>query len=424
MVTSPLRVLLLTLALPSDEKARVPTHILQEIRHLAELPIELHVMTPDRTSIRIPGVKFHVLPQTRKDPIKLAKVLAFAMRNLRHVPGVSPGALRRFYLAAKKNWLIAEFLRDCPVDVVHSHWAFPEGTGGTWAAKAAGVPVIMTLRGREINTVPSLNYGYRLNSAYQHVLKDSLQAADAVTVASSFSKRNVYDLVHAELPVQILPNGMDLDRFDPQRVSRESARRVLGVGDEFLLFTLGTCLVNKRFDVIVKAMSLLAGQGRCVRCILGGDGEELPKLKQLAHKLGVSDRMSFAGALLFEEVVTYYAACDAFVFSSAAEGFCNVLLEAMAMARPVITTPVGMAEDTIEDGVNGLLVPFDRPDVIAEKVAFLMENPARAREIGENGRASVVRKFSMDKRVEGFYDLYVDCIARKGGRTQSEELLR
>jgi len=415
MAENPLRVLLLTPALPSDEQARVPTHILQEIRHLAELPIELHVITGNRTSVEIPRVTFHVLPRTRKNPLALAKVLGFAMRNLGKIPGITCVSLRRFYLAVKKNWLIGEFLRECPVDVIHSHWAFPEGTGGTWAASQAGLPVVMTLRGVDINRDEEVDYGYRLNAAYEHILRRSLQVADRITVASSYSRGNVDRLIGSRSKTRMVPNGLDVEMFCAGFSSILESGRKLGLArNGFTVFTLGELVRNKRFEVIVKAVALLRQKGHEVTCLIGGEGPMRADLESQIGELGVGSCVKLLGALHFSTVPDYYAACDAFVFASAAEGFCNVLLEAMAMARPVITTPVGMAEDTVKDGVNGLLVPFDDPEAMAERIQFLMNNPEKAREIGDRARETVVPRFSMQNRVKAFYDLYVECLREKG----------
>jgi glycosyltransferase involved in cell wall biosynthesis len=410
MAKNPLRILLLAPELPKDGKAKEPMHILQEIQHLAQLPIELHVMTASHTNITIQGVTFHVLPQTNRNPFKLAKVLAFAVRNLYHIPGVSLKALARFYRAAKKNCAIADFLRDCPVDVIHSHWAYPEGTGGTWAARKVGIPAVMTLRGVDINRNDDVGYGYRCESAYEGILRTSLQMANRVTVASSYSQQNAERLMGIGSKVSVLPNGLDLALFSPDQHSRLEAKESLGLApDKFALFTLGNIVANKKFDVIVKAMAVLREKGRNVTCLIGGAGPMRGELDSLIAKLGLDQSVQMLGALHFSKVAQYYAACDAFVFASASEGFGNVTLEAMSMARPVITTPVGMAEDCIQDGVNGLLAPFDDPDAFAEKVIHLMDNPAVAHDIGVRARDSVVPRLSIANRVEGFYRLYLDC---------------
>lgn len=403
-----MRVLLLTPVLPFSADAKVPHHILQEIQFLAQLPLELHVLTAKASSLKIPGVTFHVMPQTRGNPLEVARCGWF---GLRHGPGI------RQYAAAKKNCFIHELINRLKIDIVHSHWAFPAGTGGVWAARAAGIPCIMTLRGVDINKDESVRYGYRLDPRYEAVLKRSLLCADRITVASTYSQTDVEGLIGRSDKTILLANGLDLDRFTPTAAQFVNAKREHGFDDEFVIFTLGQLVRKKRFDVVVAAMSLLRTSARPVRCLIAGEGPMRSDLQAQIRDESLDSLVTLIGAAHFDQVPGYYAACDAFVFASAAEGFGNVIVEAMAMAKPVVSTPVGVAKDIIEDGVNGFLFPFGDAAALAERLAFLMDHPDLARRIGDRARATVVPKISIQNRVQSFYDLYSDCIAeRMAGR--------
>ncbi len=406
------QVLLLTEGVPKSDQTKAPQHILQEIRFLANLPLDLHVLTDTETRIEIPNVKLHVLPQTGREPRKVVRSMLFGLRQ-GHLGAIRPTS--REYIAAKKNMLVYDIIMRERIDLVHSHWAYPEGTGGTWAAKAAGVPVIMTLRGVDINKEVDVGYGYRLDPAYERTLTQSLSLADRITVASKYSQACVHELIPANGKTRILPNGVDLHRFtSPDDSTRRAVREALFLDDRFTLFSLGGLVQNKRFGVVIQALALLQAREMHLHCVICGEGPERKRLEGLTAAVSLQQVVSLAGAVHFDDVPKYYAACDAFVFASAAEGFGNVILEAMAMGKPVVTTPVGFARDIIRDGVNGLLVPFNDPQAIADRIAFLMDNPEEARRMGERAHADVVPKYSIENRVKAFYELYLECLEEKG----------
>jgi glycosyltransferase involved in cell wall biosynthesis len=400
-----MNVLLLTPELPPDDRAKVPHHILQEIRLLSLLPVKLHVLTGVQTSIRVPAVSFHVMPQTGRAPLETARSFWF---GLRHGLGIHN------YAASKKNRFAFEAILNNRIDVVHSHWAYPEGTGAAWAAHAAGIPCIMTLRGVEINVDRNSNYGYRLNRSYESVLRHSLQLASRITVASSESMRSVESLIGASGKTLLIPNGIDLERFR----SSDSKAAIAASSPErsvpFRILTLGNLVRNKRFDVVISAISLLRTRGRDVRCIVAGEGPMRAALEHQIHTQSLQGVVTLEGSVHFDEVPSYFAGCDAFAFASAAEGFGNVLAEAMAMSRPVVSTPVGVARDVIRDGVNGFIVPPGDARAMAERLEHLMDHPECARAMGERARGTVVEQLTIQRRVESFYELYQQCLSMSG----------
>jgi glycosyltransferase involved in cell wall biosynthesis len=120
--------------------------------------------------------------------------------------------------------------------------------------------------------------------------------------------------------------------------------------------------------------------------IIGPDFGLKTELRRRAKQLCIEKKVLFIGPLTGDELVDSYAASDVFVLPSIAESFGIVLLEAMAMGKPVITTDTGAARDLIQNGVNGFVIKPRRPDQIAKAVISLIKNRTFATKMGDINR--------------------------------------
>ena len=131
--------------------------------------------------------------------------------------------------------------------------------------------------------------------------------------------------------------------------------------------------------------------------ILVGDGEDRPRLEQLARESGVADHIHFLHGLTQEELFACYAHCDVFALPSRGEGFGLVFLEAMANAKPVIGGAHGGTPDVIEDGVSGILVPHGDAAILSTALVSLLADPARANEMGARGSERVQTNYTFER---------------------------
>jgi glycosyltransferase involved in cell wall biosynthesis len=106
------------------------------------------------------------------------------------------------------------------------------------------------------------------------------------------------------------------------------------------------------------------------------------------------------------DVPGFLGGLDVAVLPSRAEGMSNALLEYMAAGRPLVATAVGAAPDLVEDGVHGLLVPPDDPQALAEAIGALLDDPARARELGAEARRRAAEHYSREAMVRRFEEFY------------------
>ena len=117
-----------------------------------------------------------------------------------------------------------------------------------------------------------------------------------------------------------------------------------------------------------------------------------------------------SGRIKQKELVNYYHAADVYVSSSKHESFGKVLIEAMAAGLPVVATATTGSQEIIKDGLNGFLVPIGDSQALARKILYLLNNPAKAKEMGENGRRMVKEKFDQQKIIKKIVKFWQDLI--------------
>ena len=211
--------------------------------------------------------------------------------------------------------------------------------------------------------------------------------------------------------VCVLPNGIDPQEFRPLAGARARVRAALGLdaADE-VLGAVGRLASGKRFDLLLEAMARLLPQRPRLRLVVVGEGSLKAKLQQQAERLGIAPRCHWLGHRT--DVRELYQGFDVFVQSSDHEGSPTVVVEAMALAVPVVATRVGGTAELLEHNVHGLLVPRRDPAALAAAIAqTLADPPATAGRVAA-ARARVENELSFSARTRRLEDLYRGLAAR------------
>jgi phosphatidyl-myo-inositol dimannoside synthase len=226
----------------------------------------------------------------------------------------------------------------------------------------------------------------------------ALRRADLVVGPSADTVEHLVS-VQRILPgkVQRLPWGLD-----PEFEARLAAAVPLSPPPGFprsgrIILTVGRWDPAERYkgaDTLIAALPNILKSAADTSLVLVGDGDDRPRLEQLARDLGVSEHANFLHGLTQEQFFACYANCDVFSLPSRGEGFGLVFLEAMAHAKPVIGGAHGGIPDIVEDGVTGLLVPHGDVERLAQALESLLNNPSRATEMGARGRERIEKTFS------------------------------
>jgi teichuronic acid biosynthesis glycosyltransferase TuaC len=347
-----LRVLLFSTVFPNAVQPVHGVFVRERMKGLPESAVEVEVVAPTAwfpfvSGLR-PGYRPPVPAQETQDGVTVhhPRFLSF--------PGVFK-CLDGILLFLSTLPAVLRLHRRSRFDLIDAHFVYPEGLAAALHGLVLRVPVVVTLRGMLPLLMP-----YRLRRPQ---LRFALErAARVVAVAGSLKADAVRLGIPAER-VRVIENGVDADLFRP--LDRQEARRSLGLPEEGpLVVSVGTLAPRKGFHLVMEAMSLLKDRWPDLRfAVVGGAGAEgaMEKgLRDIAVRLGVADRVVFAGARQREELAAWYSAADVFVLASAHEGCPNVVLEALACGTPVVATPVGNVLELVP-AAAGRVVPREVP---------------------------------------------------------------
>ncbi len=190
-------------------------------------------------------------------------------------------------------------------------------------------------------------------------------------------------------------------------------RQELGLGPEdFVIGNVGRLAPQKGQRHLIAAMPLILERVPSAHAVIAGGGDLEDYLRDLSLEFGVADRVHVLGPR--RDVPALMHAMDLFAMPSIWEGFGLVLLEAMAAGRPIVASRVATIPEVVADGETGVLVPAADPVALADAVASLAHDPARARALGEAGRQRLRRQFSIEKMVGDTELLYRELLEERG----------
>ncbi len=257
-----------------------------------------------------------------------------------------------------------------------------------------------------------------------------VERTDGVAVAnnprenSTFDKvicesKTIRNMILAQRPVLgyrrdqlvVIPNGVDLRRFDPNRYDRAQCRAALGLeSGDFVIGTVARLAPEKNLVHLLRAIEIVvktaAPLGRRVKAVIAGpDGGCEAELKAQAAQLGIADRVAFVGPR--SDVPEVLRAFDVFALTSITEGTPFAVLEAMAMGLPIVATPAGSIPEII-DG-NGYLVSLLQAEDPANAMIALMEHPELAIRLGRRSR-KLALKHDLDLMIHRYQEVLVEAV--------------
>jgi phosphatidylinositol alpha-1,6-mannosyltransferase len=171
------------------------------------------------------------------------------------------------------------------------------------------------------------------------------------------------------------------------------------------LVTVARLQRHKGVDTVIAALPSILTRAPEVRYAVAGTGPDHERLVRLAAKLGVAERVHFLGSVADQDLPGFYNLASVYVGASrrseglGVEGFGISLVEASACGRPIVAGNSGGIPDAVRDGETGVLVPPEDPEAFAGAICRLLADPARAQQIGANGRRAVETYFNWDRVV-------------------------
>jgi glycosyltransferase involved in cell wall biosynthesis len=244
-------------------------------------------------------------------------------------------------------------------------------------------------------------------------LAEKLSSASFVVCISDFARSQLMALCEpGRWPsLRVVHVGIPVGQF-----TRSSPPPVPDGGGRVLY--IGRLVPEKGQTVLLEAIAELVGEGLDVELTLAGDGALKPRLEQLAADLGIGDRVEFPGAVGQEELRELYETATAFCLPSFGEGVPVVLMEAMAMEVPVLSTRIAGIPELIEHGRSGLLVAPGRADQLTAALRELLSDPELHRRLAVGGREKVLAEFDAERSAEQLRDLLVEMLGRSSAAPQ------
>ncbi len=318
-------------------------------------------------------------------PASCARALLYALRL--GGPDLRKALYGAFYFVEAVlvgHWMNGQKLRH-----LHVHFATPASTVGLIATKIFPIGLSITVHGPdEFYDVP----GYQLGQ--------KIDGASFICTIGNYARSQLMKIAPPPqwTKFEVAPLGVDPEQFSPRGAKR--------AGGAFEVICVGRLVPAKGQHVLVGAIARLAHTGRDVRLRLVGDGPDRHSLERAVARAGIEHSVAFEGAVNQDRIRTLYERADLFVLPSFAEGIPVVLMEAMAMEIPVVTTFVNGIPELIRHGIDGWLVAPSDEEGLAAAIAALMDDPALRLQLGRAGRQRVIERYHLGRNTERLAEIY------------------
>lgn len=273
-----------------------------------------------------------------------------------------------------------------------------------------GTPLLAQARA---NGVPILQWA-RL-ARFDGIL-DHLIAADIITAVSGFVRERLKEEMIDPEKIRVLYDGIDTEYFSPggPKMRLRMREKLQLRADEFTILCIARFVPYKRHDLLIHGFARASAQRPGLRLLLAGDGDgqsTMSEMQALVSRLGVEDAVSFTGFV--SDVRTLITAADAVALCSDDEPLGCSVLEAMAMAKPIILSQSGGFPEIVTDNHDGLLFNAGDAEALAQRILKLAASAALCKRLGSTARKTVQERFSLFAHASALRRIYEEVLGRK-----------
>lgn len=330
------------------------------------------------------AVRAH-LENVSKHPRAYWRGLKFALA----LGGCDLGQLLFSIFYFTESLMLASWMRDQKLRHVHVHFANAAATVALIAHRAFGFSFSLTVHGPD-----------EFYDVHRLQLKQKCEGAAFVVCISQFARSQLMKLTSVQYwpKLEVVRLGVDPKLFVP--------RPLRPTPSSLSLLCVGRLVPAKGQHVVIEALDHLVRGGRSVTLRFVGDGPDHASLEHEVERRGLRSRVSFAGSVNQDRIRDFYREADVFVLPSFAEGIPIVLMEAMAMEIPCVSTTVAGIPELIRNEVDGLLVPPSDDGALADAIARLIDDDQLCRRLGQAARRRIVDQFDLDQNVASLARLF------------------
>ncbi len=273
----------------------------------------------------------------------------------------------------------AQLIAEYHCDHLHAHFVDRASTVAFVAGRLLNLPYSVTAHANDIYINPIL-------------LPLKLSQASFVATCTDYNRQHLQKIVPLNVKLHRLYHGLDLETYQP---NPDQSTHLIPT-----ITAVGQLKEKKGFQYLLKACQILKSKDYIFNCQIIGEGSLREELEQQIHELSLENFVVLRGALPHESVIEEYQHSTMFVLPCMTgsdgdrDGIPNVILEAMAMQLPVISTQHSGIPEVIKSGVNGLLVPPADEQALAHAIARLIDDPFLRTQFGQFGRRTVTERFN------------------------------
>jgi N-acetyl-alpha-D-glucosaminyl L-malate synthase BshA len=294
---------------------------------------------------------------------------------------------------------MAEVAENEDLELLHVHYAIPHATSAYLTKQMLGgkLKIVTTLHGTDITLVGN-------DESYFRITKFSIDQSDGITAVSEFLKRETEERFLPSIPIEVIPNFVDPERFSRSR--RRCARSLFAPKGERIVMHVSNFRPVKRIEDVISIFALINAEIPS-KLLMVGDGPLMSMALRTAEKLEVSSDALFLGKQ--NDVAGLLSIADIFLLPSENESFGLSALEAMSCQVPVIGTNTGGLPEVVEHGRTGWLAQVGDVETMAELSKKLLTDDSLREEMGRNARQVALERFHQD-RVVDIYERYYEKI--------------
>jgi colanic acid/amylovoran biosynthesis glycosyltransferase len=375
------------------------TFILREMYWLRQSEVEVHIFSlfnPLPTPVHQQAEE--LMPHVHYSPFFLSWALILAQFHFIFLSPLGywrallkaiwqtyrePRVLLRVLLLFPKSVYFARQMKDLGIDHVHAHFVWVNGVAAGIASDLIGV------------TFSLHPHAFGLFMRDQVDVRRQLERATRIVTVSEFHRAYIADLCPGLDPhdIEIVHYGLEMDRFRPSPEPTDN-----GIPH---ILSVGSLVEKKGHEYLIDACASLAEKGYDFQCSIVGVGPLQESLQARIERYKLHDKVHLLGGKEQAEVFELYRQSDVFALACVVaqygdrDGMPNVLIEAMAVQIPVVTTPVTGIPELVQHGGNGLLVPERDVTALAQALERLIRDESLRRELGGKGRETVLNGFEI-----------------------------
>lgn len=309
---------------------------------------------------------------------------------------------------------LKKFLKQNKIDVLHAH-KLKSASNAMIAGALAGTEVRISHTHTPISEWQISEFKRLINIMFYRWVVNMFSTREIALTSSR--KLTKVDEGIKERKLEIIPNGLSLEQFSPSLVEKVNFKKEFREkydisDDKFVFGTIGRLSKEKGTPILVDAFKrLLDFYATEAHLVIAGSGPLTDEIKDKVSKLGLEDQVTFTGRISDEEKIKFYSAIDVFVFPSLAEGFGIVLIEAMAMALPIIASDLQVLQEVA--GSCAHFFETANSEDLSDKMYNMFTKRDRLDNLKANARDRVEDLYTMKRFIDNYENLYIELLEDK-----------